>query len=114
MSHADYCSSIFFIFFHSTFPASAGLDVSRRGGIRCSFLVSYSIRLAVSAATGWAEKKQKPRLGSGWTFVVEVSDGSGEVICAQAITSLEANHLVRIFYGSGGCGVMVIRMATGA
>jgi hypothetical protein len=77
-------------------------------------LVSYSIRLAVSVATGWAEKKQKPRLGSGWTFVVEVSDGSGEVICVQAFTSVEANRLVRSFYGSYGCGMMVIRMETGA
>jgi hypothetical protein len=30
-------------------------DVSRLGGIRCSFLVSYPIKLAASAVSGWAE-----------------------------------------------------------
>jgi hypothetical protein len=39
----------FFTFFHSTFPASAGLNV------RCSLLVCYSINLASSTATGRAE-----------------------------------------------------------
>jgi hypothetical protein len=39
----------FLMFFHLTFPAAAGLDV------RCSFSVFFSIDLADSAASAWAD-----------------------------------------------------------
>jgi hypothetical protein len=44
MSHTDF-SNI------SLFP----FNVSRLGVIRCSFVVSYSIKLTASAASGWAD-----------------------------------------------------------